>query len=76
MTFQIYAIKDVCTRFVHLFVEDNDATATRLFKSWCYGKFKCEDYELWHIGSWDTDSGYITAKKKIDFMCDGSDIEK
>lgn len=76
MTFQLYGIKDVCTRFVHMFVEDNDATATRLFKSWTQGKYAADNYELWHLGAWDTQTGIITPIKKMEFLCDGSEVVK
>lgn len=71
MNYSIYVIRDELTdKFVHLFVEDNDATAQRSFFAWCKQIPQPENYHLHFAGFWNNQSGEIDGEH-LRFVCDG-----
>lgn len=66
MIFNIYAVRDELLGFGAPVIRDNDAVAVRAFDNDVnfdnspYAKHP-NDYSLFHIGEFDTDSGDITA---------------
>lgn len=71
MTFSVYVIRDELTdKFVHLFIEDNDATAQRAFFAWCKKIPQPENYHLHYAGTWNDWSGEVIGTK-LRFVCDG-----
>jgi len=67
----IYSVFDKKTAvFCSPFVSHNDLTAIRDFTSACrdpasvISKFP-EDYELYHVGDWDDDTGDIVAGRRF-----------
>lgn len=62
MNFGVYCIFDhVSEKHIHLFVEDNDATAVRLLNSWFehLPENQRSDYTLVCIGSWNSGTGML-----------------
>lgn len=71
MKFGVYVIFDTLSyRYLHLFVEDNDATAQRAFYAWCNNVPQPADYKLYRAGDWNTNSGEIEGFAP-EFVCDG-----
>lgn len=75
----IYAIKDHKRWFTDTFVDDNDPSAVRNFS---YGvchmegvmNFAPQDFDLFKVGTFNTESGMISGLVPIEFMCNGLDI--
>lgn len=77
MKYLIYAIKDTKSGFLNPSFEINESIAVRNFK---YAmshedslfKFAPSDFELWKIGTYDTDTGYIDDCKP-EYITGGKD---
>lgn len=64
MRYGLYTIEDVIARrHIHIFSEDNDATAMRTFRKWCdqVGS-DAKDFRLWRAATWDIYSGELDVE--------------
>lgn len=76
MTLNIYAIRDVKSGFMTPTFELNDAVAMRNFEHACLNADSLlfshfEDFDLYCIGAYDTDTGCISAVPHS-FVCSGA----
>lgn len=76
----LYAIRDLKVGFLAPMVDDNEASAMRNFEYACHNNdiinFAPSDFELYHIGTFDTDSGTIDPSPVPDFVCNGINFRK
>ena len=75
MTLNIYAIRDAKSGFMSPTFELNDAVAMRNFEHACLNSDSLlfshfEDFDLYRIGAYDTDTGCISAVPHS-FVCSG-----
>lgn len=79
MNAHIYAIKDSLNGFISLTLDDNDESATRSF-AWAVLNtdsiigFSPNDFDLYHMGIFDRDSGFITMDKMPTLVVRGANI--
>lgn len=77
---ELYAIRDVKVGFLAPMVDDNEASAMRNFEYAVHNNdiinFMPSDFELYHIGSFDTDSGIIESCSTPNFICNGISFKK
>lgn len=78
MKFGIYSIRDKLSGYMNIFLERSDVLAQRGFSTVvndCGSAIYCNpgDYDLYKLGSFDTDSGVITANNP-DFVCSASNL--
>lgn len=72
MTFQLYVVYDkLAEKYVHLFVEDNDATAQRVFGAWVDSMPMPESFVLYNAGFWHNDSGLVEGTQ-LAFIANGA----
>lgn len=75
MTLGVYAMRDVYTGFMAPTVEQVDAVAIRNFGHALYMQrtlqLSAKDYDLYCLGSYDTDSGVITSVVPPRHVIDG-----
>lgn len=79
MVYGLYAMRDIKIGFLSPTVDVNDATAVRNFdtmirKSSDVLHFHKEDFELYKIGSYDTDSGIVTPLDIRELVFEGKDV--
>lgn len=75
MTYGIFAIEDyVAHKFIHLFTEDNSATALRSFRQWCQKIGDCKDFRLWYCGTWDIYTGDVQGFAENELVIEGTAI--
>lgn len=76
----LYAIRDLKVGFLAPMVDDNEDTAIRNFEYACAHNdiinFAPTDFELYHIGTFDTDSGVIDPCSIPTFICNGINFRK
>lgn len=74
----LYALKDVKSGFMSILVLKNDDLAIRSYKNMLNDSqsnivnTNPEDFELWCLGSYDTDSGLISPN--VRFVCSSCSI--
>ena len=80
MILGIYAIRDLKSGFMTPTVEQNDAVAIRNFEhavqqgnSVLFSH--ASDFQLMHLGEYDTESGRIVPDDLIEIVFDGKDVE-
>lgn len=78
MKYGLYSIRDVKTGFMTPVIETNDETAKRNFVHAVINSdgvlaSYCQDFSLYHIGSFDSDSGLVSSLQLPDFVLSGSD---
>lgn len=78
MIYGLYAIRDVKTGFMTPTMDSNDSAAVRNFfhavrnsEGILYSY--AQDFDLYHIADYDSDSGVVTALSPISFVAHGSD---
>lgn len=81
MIFGVYSIRDVKSGFMQPTVEMNDAIAHRNFShavqnvdSVLFSHFK--DFALYKIGTFDSETGAVTALPLVELVCEASDCLK
>lgn len=68
---KIYAVRDKLAGFCFVMSQSNDEVAKRNFNlMYKPDSDNVEDFELWYVGDWNTDSGKIKAVTP-DFVCRG-----
>lgn len=77
MTLNIYAIRDAKSGYMSPTFELNDAVAMRNFEHACLNSDSLlfshfEDFDLYRIGTYDTDSGCISDVVPQQFICSGA----
>lgn len=77
MTFGVYSVRDAKSGYIQPTFEINDAVAMRNFEhaaensdSLLFSHF--EDFDLYKIGYFDTDTGSITDLIPHQFICNGA----
>ena len=73
----IYAIKDAKSTFMPCIVDVNDATAIRNFEHSVRLKDSIlsshpNDFALFRVGSFDNETGTVTAPNVPEFLCDAA----
>lgn len=78
MKYSIYSMKDKCNGFMNLLMDINDETAVRGFlhslksqPSTSLFYAHPEDYSLYAIGNFDTDSGELNVFPTPQWLCTG-----
>ena len=79
MKFGIYAIRDVYTGFLSPTVEVNDLVAKRNFEHACNRSDSllfshAQDYDLYKIVEFESDSGVVTPLTPIEFIANGKSV--
>lgn len=75
----IYAIRDVKSGFLSPIVDDTDQQAVRNFSFSCSKSdtllnFAPEDYSLYFLGTFDTESGKISSSNLPELVIQASDL--
>lgn len=78
MIYGLYAIRDVKTGFMTPTMDASDPAATRNFFHAVRNSegilfSYSQDFDLYHIADYDSDSGVVTALSPIKFVAHGSD---
>lgn len=81
MTYGMYCMEDIKTGFCTPTVDANDASAIRNFASAVMQSqgvlfTHAEDFRLWHIADFDSESGVVTPLSPIVHLSDGSAVLK
>lgn len=79
MNFGVYSIEDIKTGFITPTCDNNDASAIRNFSSAVMQSdgilfTHAEDFRLFKIGEFDSDTGSILPVVPIVHLADGSDV--
>lgn len=79
MNFGVYSIQDVKTGFMTPTIDQNDQSAIRNFSSAVMQSdgilfTHAEDFRLYKIGEFDSDSGSIQSIAPIEHLVDGSSV--
>ena len=75
MNYPIYSVHDALVGYQSPTLMNNDAHAMRNFAEAFEGTKNPQDYSLWHIGNFDTDTGLIEnivpqiICRASDFIC-------
>lgn len=73
MTYNLYSIYDsVSEEYGPIFHAKNEAVAKRAVASLLHDGVKSSDYDLYSLGEFDVDTGFIVPHKE--FVCNCSDI--
>lgn len=80
MTFQIYCVRDVKTSFMTPTIDQNDASAMRNFRHailYSDGIMRSskDDFALYRLGSFDSDSGVIIPLPVPEIIDDGTNVD-
>lgn len=75
MIYPIYSINDALIGFQSPTIMNNDAFAMRSFKESFDGVKNPQDYSLWKIGSFDTDTGELISCVP-EIVCRANDFVK
>lgn len=78
MNLNIYSVRDLKASFGDVMMDVNDAVAMRNFQVACSREntplhVKGSDFELYRVGSFDTETGVITPEDKT-LICVGKDM--
>ena len=77
--YPVYAIRDaVSGSFGQLLVESNEQTARRSFRYGCREgimNYSRDDFSLYHIGTFNVDSGEFVSLPIPQLVCKASDFE-
>lgn len=78
MMYKIYSVRDKLSGYMNIFLERSDALAERGFSAVVNdssSSIYCNpgDYDLYKLGSFNTDSGVIIADNP-DFVCSASSL--
>lgn len=77
MITHVYCMHDAAIGFLHPVVDQNDAMAMRHFQAACQDspemKIKPEDFTLYCIGSFDSETGVITGSP-AELICSATDF--
>lgn len=81
MKYGMYCMEDIKTGFCTPTVDANDAAAVRNFASAVMQSqgvlfTHAEDFRLWHIADFDSESGVVTPLSPIVHLSDGSAVLK
>lgn len=79
MKYPVYAFRDVKTQFGQPYIEQNEDAAVRGFGLMMNNpdsvmKFSPGDFDLYHIGYFDTDSGLIEGLQVPEFIVNGKSV--
>lgn len=79
MKFGLYSIKDLKTGYLPISTDHNDNSAIRNFEHACKNTDSLffthpSDYQLWKLGTFDSDTGVIEYAAK--FLCDAPQVRK
>lgn len=75
MNYGMFAIEDyVAHKFIHIFSEDNTATAMRSFRAWCEKVGNAKDFRLWYCGTWNAYSGELEGFAENELVIEGGDV--
>lgn len=79
MNYKIFAIRDKYTSFMSPAVDINEEAAKRNFAYAINNNpgvmnFAPSDYDLYQIGTYDSESGVIDALVPIKFVCNGMEV--
>lgn len=79
MTYGLYSIRDHYASFGAVFGHANQNTAKRYFarivtNSDTDAAFSPSDYDLYHVGDFDDQSGVVSVVEPIEFICNGLDM--
>lgn len=79
MTQDVYAVKDNLNGFISLTLDDNDQTAVRNFAFAILNPdsimgFKPDDFDLYHMGTFDLETGCFTQDKMPSLVVRGANI--
>ena len=79
MIYSIYVVRDLKTGFMTPTTDFNDASARRNFEHAVMQRNSlmythAEDYELFKIGQYDSDTGYIESQMPT-MICAGTDVK-
>lgn len=76
----LYAIRDCKSGFLSPMIDDTDDSALRNFEYACKNNnimnFAPQDFELYKIGSYDTDSGILSPIEPTEFIANGINFRK
>lgn len=80
MKLPVYAIRDVRSTFTSLTVDTNDATASRNFAHAVMQVGSImhshpQDFSLYRLGEFDTDTGVLIPLSPIQLVMDGVSVE-
>lgn len=81
MKLKVYAIRDAYTGFLSPTFELNDLVAQRNFEHACNNTDSllfshAQDYDVYCIGEFETDSGVITPLSPIQLICNGKMVQR
>lgn len=79
MKYPVFCIRDVKTGFMSPTIDQNVPAATRNFEHAVRNSASLmnshpQDYQLFCIGEFDSDSGALTPKEVIEHICDAADL--
>lgn len=77
---KVYCIKDRLQGFLSPFTDTNDEVAMRNFDAGCKNNniiyFNPEEFSLWRVGEFDTDSGQLVSLPSPLFLMEAIDHRK
>ena len=79
MTYGVYSVRDHYGTFGTIFCHANENTAKR-YVARLIGNtdsdiaFSPADYDLYHVGDFDCESGMVDVVTPIEFICNGLDL--
>lgn len=76
MVFPIYSIRDKLVGFQGVSLHHNDAVAMRNFEEAFNDAPHAEDYSLYKLGTFDTNTGIVSSLKEPEIVCTGFDIKE
>lgn len=79
MIYHMYAVRDALTGYMTPTVDVNDQTALRNFshalrRSQDIMNSNPQDFSLWRIASYDTDTGAIVPEQPLQLLVDGASV--
>lgn len=78
-TFNLYCVRDKVQGFGSIFCEPTEASAIRGFGYMINSgnglmSYKPDDYDLYVIGEYNTDTGVVTPKVPVEMVISGSSV--
>lgn len=78
MKYKVFAVRDKLRGFMQPLIDLNELSAKRDFSQGINKNpgmnFAPSDYDFYLIGEFDSDSGVITPKTPIEFICNGENV--
>jgi hypothetical protein len=77
MKMELYSVRDICTeRYSNPFLAETDKAAIRAFEKDRQSQPFPDDFELYLVGAFDTQSGVLTALDRGPVLISDSEIQK